>query len=244
MHEPWEKAGRTSQEPSGLRVAWIAWIGLGTLALLVGLLGLLDPWIQDRVRRGGELAVSSVLWNALDFLILIAFLAPYLACVLFSAAAWSTWRAVAHRRRVPASRFRRVGLLAGAIVPTLAAAGLAVGLLIPALPSVDLSAMCQTATFESAVSPNGRYRASVVQVDCGAATGFNRQVVLARLPFGPSTSILYFREQPRLHLAWSGRTVTITGERSTADMDNPPPDSMIWAGVLARYVGPRLHGSL
>jgi hypothetical protein len=131
-------------------------------------------------------------------------------------------------------------VLGGAIVASLGAVVLAAFVLPSALALAARALLCETTTFDEAVSPNGRYRAAVVQVDCGAATGFNRQVLLTRHPFwwAPET-ILYFRQEPPLRLSWSGRTLTIDGDRTRRSMDHPPPDPILWGGVLARYSGPK-----
>jgi hypothetical protein len=89
------------------------------------------------------------------------------------------------------------------------------------------------------VSPNGRYQASVIQIDCGAMSNFNRQVILTRIPFTwASQSILFLNEQPIIHLSWKGRMLTIRGDRTQLSFPHPPPDPMVWGGIMARYVGP------
>ena len=129
--------------------------------------------------------------------------------------------------------------MAGAIVSSVAAVLLG-GLALPsACVSLTRPVLCRTTTFEEALSPNGRYRATVVEVDCGAMSGTNRQVLVVRryLPLAESM-LLYFNGSPSLHLSWSGRTLTISGERSRQSMDHPPPELEIWGGVIVRYEGP------
>jgi hypothetical protein len=240
MNHPSGESVNIARAGAGTRLPLIAWAGVAILAILVGLELLIEPWIQGRVRQGGEVAVPSALWSAIDFLTPIRLLAPDLACLLFAAAAWSTWRAISRRRPFPVPKAMRVIAVFASVIATLAAIILAIPLLDAGLSVVTRSGLCQTTTYQSAVSPNGRYEAAVVEVDCGAATGFNRQVLVTRRPFSwASTSILYFREHPSLQLAWSGRTLTIRGERASSSMDRPPPDPIIWGGMLARYSGPK-----
>jgi hypothetical protein len=95
-----------------------------------------------------------------------------------------------------------------------------------------------TTTFERSTSPNGRYRASVVEIDCGAMSNFNRQVVLTRIPFDwGSQSILFLNERPSLHLSWNVRVLMIRGDRAHVSLPHPPPDPIVWGGIMARYVG-------
>jgi hypothetical protein len=67
----------------------------------------------------------------------------------------------------------------------------------------------------------------------------NRQVIVTRIPFTwASQSILFFNKQPTIHLSWNGRMLTISGDRAQLSLPHPPPDPMVWGGIMARYVGP------
>ena len=109
-------------------------------------------------------------------------------------------------------------------------------LALPVFFFVTRTMMCETSTFDEAVSPNRRYKAAVVQVDCGAMTSSHRQVILVRRPFfWAADTVLYFNRGPVLHLSWEGRTLTVSGDRTLESMDRPPPDPLIHGGVLVRY---------
>ena len=83
----------------------------------------------------------------------------------------------------------------------------------------------------------------MLELDCGAMNSTNRHVVLARRHFPWATSpILYFNGSPSLHLSWSGRTLTIKGERSRKSMDDPPPEVGIGAVCLSDMKGRRPDG--
>jgi hypothetical protein len=107
------------------------------------------------------------------------------------------------------------------------------------LGDIARSAMCETTTFENSLSPNGRYQANVIEIDCGAMSHLNRQVILSRIPLTwASQSILFFNENPVIHLSWKDRMLTISGDRPQRSLPHPPPDPMVWGGIMARYVGP------
>ncbi|PYN01379.1 MAG: hypothetical protein DME07_13475 [Candidatus Rokuibacteriota bacterium] len=181
-----------------------------------------------------------VVWLAIDFLFVIWLFAAELIGVAFAVCTWTTWRVVVRRRQLVASEVARGIVIGGAIVASVGAVVVVAFMLPSALGLVVRPLMCETTTFDEAVSPNGRYRAAVAQVDCGAVTGFNRQVLLTRRPFWwTAQTILYFREEPTLRLSWSGRMLTINGDRTRRSMNRPPPDPILWGGVLARYSGPK-----
>jgi hypothetical protein len=222
-------------------LAAAAWIAIVGVAVLGGLQFLIYPWIHERVTRAGEAGVQPAVWLAIDYLFLVWLFTPELLCLFLALAAWATWR-IRRDRLVTSTAMRRV-LLGGTAISLFGAAALAVLVLPSAFVLLTRPAICETHIFDEAVSPNGRYAAIVAEVDCGAMSGLHRQVVLTRRPFGwASTSILYFNDDPSLRLSWSGRTLSINGDRTLASMKRRPPDPMIWGGVLARYSGPKEYG--
>jgi hypothetical protein len=209
------------------------------LGVIVGLQFLAGSFIADRTRQMGESGVAPALWFAVDYLVVVWLLAPELGCLILGLAALATWCVVLRKEERRRSKIARGVTMAGAIVSSVAAVLLG-GLALPsACVSLTRPVLCRTTTFEEALSPNGRYRATVVEVDCGAMSGTNRQVLVVRryLPLAESM-LLYFNGSPSLHLSWSGRTLTISGERSRQSMDHPPPELEIWGGVIVRYEGP------
>ncbi len=223
-----------------IRFAASAWVVVAGLGLLVGLELLIDPWIHKSASRGGEAAVAPAVWLAIDFLFVIWVFTPQLICLGLAVSAWATWRVAVRRQQLLLTAAARGLVLGGAALSSLAAIVLALLLLPSALALVTRTLLCETSVFEVADSPNGRYRATVAEVDCGAMSGFNRQVLLTRRPFWwAAQSILYFRRDPSLHLSWNRRTLTISGDRTLGSMHRQPPDPMLWGGVLARYSGPK-----
>jgi hypothetical protein len=219
-----------------MRLACYAWIAVVDLGVLASLEFLIYPWVYERVSRGGEVAVSSTTWLAIDFLSTVWVLAPYLGCLGLTMSTWATLRVVVRRHQLLTSNAMRCLVIGGAAISSLGAAHFAMF----TLQSAHILLSCETNTFEEAVSPNGRYTATVAEVDCGAATASNRRILLTRSKLRwASMPILYFRGRPSLHLSWSGRTLTISGDRTLANMARRPPDPMIWGGMLARYAGPK-----
>ena len=228
-----------SQVANPIRLVSLAWIAVVGLGLAVGIQVLTSPWVYERVTHGGESAVAPGVWFVIDCLLVIWLHAPQLAFFVLALAAWATWRVVVHRNQLLQSSAARGLAIAGALISSLGAVVLAV-ILLPSVFGLLLGAMCETLTFERAASPDGRYVAVVAEVDCGAMSSSHRQVRVTRRLFPwASTSLLYFREHPVLHLSWSGRTLTISGDRTLGSMDHPPPDPMMWGGMLARYSGPK-----
>jgi len=224
---------------SRTRAACWSWAVVAVVGVVVGLQYLVGPPIAERATHLGESAVPPALWNAIDYLLVVWLVAPELGCVVLGLAAFATWRVVLRRDERLRSWFSRGSAIAGAVASSLGAIVLAVLAVPSACVSLTQAALCKTTTFEEALSPNGRYRATVLELDCGAMSSTNRHVVLARRHFPWATSpILYFNGSPSLHLSWSGRTLTIRGERSRKSMDDPPPEVGIWGGVLIRYEGP------
>jgi hypothetical protein len=223
-----------------LRMAKVAWvvvfvlIGIGALYFL-----LLFQWHADRPTHGGNAPITPVLSVALDYLFDAWLSLPLLLFAAFFFAAIVTWRAFIASRKMALGHVRRGALAFAGSVAALGAFAIA-ALNLPALLSGSArAALCETTTFEQSVSPNGRYQASVIQVDCGAMSNFNRQVIVTRIPFGwASQSIMFFNGEPTVHVSWNGRLLIIQGQESPKSMPHPPPDPMVWGGIMARYVGP------
>ncbi|MEO7189897.1 MAG: hypothetical protein ABI051_02455 [Vicinamibacterales bacterium] len=222
-----------------IRFAAGAWIAVAVLAAVVSAEFLIYPWIYERVAHGGEAAVAPGQWFAIDFLVVIWSCASQLALLAVGLAAWATWRVWARRASLLTSKVTRSLVLSGTLISCLGVAALAM-VNLPSALGLTLRMGCGTRTFDNALSPNGRYVASVVEIDCGAMSSTHRQVVVRRrLLWWTTASVLYFNDEPLLHLSWKGRTLTISGDRPVNSMAHPPPDPMVWGGVVARYAGPR-----
>jgi hypothetical protein len=175
---------------------------------------------------------------ALDYLFGAWLVLPILALIAFVLVAIASGDAFLDSRQTPVSRARRVIYAFSGIIAALGALAIMVRSTPAILAAGARSVLCDTTTFERSVSPNGRYQATVIQVDCGAMSSFNRQVILTRIPFlWASQSVLFLNAEPTLHLSWHGRMLTIRGSRSPGSLAHPPPDPMVWGGIMARYVG-------
>ena len=206
------------------------------MGVLIGALYWVFPWVNERAKQG-ETGLSAPVWVLIDFIFPILLFAPHVYLCLLLPLAWSSWRIVARWKELLPNRSAMLCMAGVAIFSSLAALVLTKDLAISGFILLTRPALCNTTTFEESASPNGRYHASVVEVDCGAMSGFNRQILLTRWPFyWAPTSILYFNDNPSLHLSWSGRTLLITGNRSLKSMDREPPNPMIWGGVIAKYI--------
>jgi hypothetical protein len=223
------------QETNPIHFAAAAWIAAAGLAAVVSLEFLIAPWVYERVAQSGEGAVAPSQWLAIDFLVVIWTCAPQLALLVVGLAAWATWRVWVRRAELLRSKVTRSLVLSGTLVSFLGGAALTM-LNVPSAFGIMLRTDCEKRTFESAVSPNGRYAAEVAEVDCGAMSSSHRVVLVTRRPFWwGSVPVLYFNGEPSLHLSWSGRTLTTSGDRLPNSMVRPPPDPMVWGGVLVRY---------
>lgn len=84
------------------------------------------------------------------------------------------------------------------------------GLLVIALDRLSDN-MCGTTIFDSTASPDGKTQAVLYEIDCGATTGFNRQVSIVssdtdlkeKNPALP-TSFFAARGKPEVGLIWLG----------------------------------------
>jgi hypothetical protein len=232
--------GRSHSEK--VAVVWVfvfVLCGIGALYFLA-----IFRWHAQRPAPGGDAPSTPVLSLALDYLFAVWLVLPILLCIVLVFAGIEAWRAFLESRKTPVSRARRAAIAFSGIFAALGAL-LIFGMTLPAaLAAGARSTMCRTTTYERSVSPNGRYQAAVIQVDCGAMSNFNRQVILTRIPFvWASQSIMFFNEEPTLHLSWRGRMLTIEGPQSPQNLAHPPPDPMVWGGVMARYVGSEGGGS-
>jgi hypothetical protein len=201
---------------------------------------LLLKWHGSRPIHGGDAPMLPAVSFSLDYLFAVWLILPGLGCMASVFTAFVSWRSLFESRKMPVDRVRRGLLASGAIVASMGALALLALILPSVLATATRSALCRTTTFQTSLSPNSRYQASVMEVDCGAMSNFNRQVILTRIPFTwASQSILFFNGQPTLHLSWSGRMLTIQGEESLQSLARPPPDPMVWGGIMARYIGPK-----
>jgi hypothetical protein len=217
-----------------------AWItvsvicGIGALYFLA-----IFRWHANRPTDGGDAPVIPVLSWALDYLFSAWLVLPRVLFVVLFFASIVTWQAFFESRRMAFGRVRRRALACAGLMAVLGALAIAALSLPSLLGDITRSALCETTTFERSVSPDGRYQASVIEIDCGAMSHLNRQVVLTRIPLSSASQvILFFNENPAIHLSWKGRMLTISGDRSRQSLPHPPPDPMVWGGIMARYVGP------
>jgi hypothetical protein len=219
-------------------IAWtivLVLCGLGALNYL-----LLLKWYGSRPIPEGAAPVFPALSFSLDYLFAVWLILPQLGCVVSVFAAFVSWRSFFNSRKMPVGGVRRGLLVSGAIVASIGALVLLALILPSTLATATRSALCRTTTFQTLMSPNRRYQASVIEVDCGAMSSFNRQVILTRIPLTwASQSILFFNGQPTLHLSWNDRMLTIQGEEPPQSLARRPPDPMVWGGIMARYIGPK-----
>lgn len=211
-----------------------SWIAVALLAILQGSALVLYPVVVEQASRGGESAVAPILWLAMDHLWPIWTAAPYTFCFALALAAVASWSVFLCRRELLMTKARTAVVLVSGTAAMIGALVLGWTQVSPAWPTILLN--CETESFETVVSPNGRYEARVVEVDCGAASSANRQVRITRRPWGwTEFTLLYLNDHPELRLSWSGRALTIVGERELASMARAPAEPFVWAGVLVRY---------
>lgn len=220
-----------------IALAWalvFALCGIGALYFLAQY-----RWYADRPMHGGGAPSVPALSLALDYLFGAWLILPILLLIAFVLTAIAGWSAFLESGNASVGRARRVGYAFSGIVASLCALAIVVRAAPTVLADGARSVLCDTTTFARSVSPNGRYEASAIQIDCGAMSDFNRQVIFTRIPFfWASQSILFFNGEPKLSLSWQGRMLTIRGSRSAESLPHPPPDPVVWGGMMARYVGP------
>lgn len=196
-------------------------------------------WYADRPTHGGGAPSVSALPLAVDYLFGAWLILPLLLLVAFVLAATPGWFAFLDSGNTSVGRVGRLAYAFSGIAASLGALAIVVRAAPTVLVDGARSVLCDTTTFARSVSPNGRYQAMVIQIDCGAMSDFNRQVIFTRIPFfWASQSILFFNGEPKLYLTWQGRMLTIRGSRSAGSLPHPPPDPIVWGGIMARYVGP------
>lgn len=219
-----------------LLFAWI-WVialcGIGALYYLVQY-----RWYADRPMRGGGAPSAPMLSAVLDYLFGAWLILPILLVIALVLVAFAARRALCDSQGEPIGLIQRLVYVLSGVVAGLSALVI-VGMSVPtALAAGARAVLCDTTTFERSVSPNGRYEAAVVGIDCGATTSLNRQVILTRIPFSwASQSALFFNGEPMLRLDWNGRMLTIRGSRSIRSLPHPPPDPAVWGGIMVRYAG-------
>jgi hypothetical protein len=195
-------------------------------------------WYVERPAHGGGAPLAPAFGLVLDYLFGAWLILPILLVIALVAATLAARAALRDSSGGPVSLVQRIACVFSGIVAALSALAI-LGMHVPTILAAGArSLLCDTTTFERSVSPNGRYRATVIQIDCGAMSDFNRQVILTRIPFfWASETILFFNGEPKLHLSWKGRMLTIQGSRSIRSLPHPPPDPMVWGGIMIRYVG-------
>lgn len=207
-----------------------AWVAVVVLCGLGSLYVALYYWSADIIGHGATASIPTCLGLLLDELLAVWIVLPAALLIALMIVAVTGWRRIFNAQSRPESGPRRLLLL----VSTVFASGCAISLALLKLPSLLGSAfragICETTTYEESISSNGRYKAAVIEINCGAMSSSNRQVILTRVPFdSASQSILYFNKQPAVHLAWKNRELTIVGEKSRESFAHPPPDPLLWA---------------
>lgn len=225
-----------TRRPSNLARAWIA---VAVLCSLGTLYVALYYWSATIVGRGAAASIPSSLGFVLDELLLVWIILPTALIIALIIVAVIGWRRISDARSRTHTDARRRLVLLGTVLASVCATGLALLKLPSLLGSAFRATICETTTFEESISPNRRYRAAVIQINCGAMSSSNRQVILTRVPFDSAwQSILYFNKQPAVHLAWRNRELTVVGENPRQSLAHPPPDPLLWGGILVRYLGP------
>jgi hypothetical protein len=216
-----------------------AWIAVAALCGLGCLYVALYYWSADHIGHGAAASIPLSLGFALDELLVVWIVFPFALLIALIVITVIGWRSILNARSRAHTGLRRRLLLVGAVLASICATGLALLKLPSLLGSAFRATICETTTLEESKSPNGRYRAAVIEINCGAMSSSNRQVVLMRVPFySASQSILYFNKDPAIHLAWNERELTIVGDRPRRSLAHPPPDPLLWGGILVRYLGP------
>jgi len=227
---------KTTHRSSNLARAWIAvaaLCGLGCLYVA------LYYWTAEHVAHSAGASIPLSLGFALDELLVVWIVLPFSLLIALIAIMVIGWRRILNVRSRAHTGSRRWLLLLGTVLASICATGLALLKLPSLLSSTFRATICETTTYEESTSPDGRYKAAVIETDCGAMSSSNRQVVLTRIPFYSAwQSILYFNKEPAIHLAWNDRELTIVGERPRQSLAHPPPDPLLWGGILVRYSGP------
>ncbi|MBS0418352.1 MAG: hypothetical protein JSR66_11610 [Proteobacteria bacterium] len=215
------------------------WIAIAVIFGLGALYVALYYWSAANIGHGAAASIPSLLGFVLDELLLVWIILPVALFIVLVIVAVIGWRRTFDTRsRVQGSKHGRL-ILVGTVFASVCATGLALLKLPSLLNSAFRATICETTTYAEAISPDGRYKAAVIQINCGAMSSSNRQVILTRVPFDSAwESILYFNKQPGVHLAWKKRELTIVGEKSRASLAHSPPDPLLWGGILVRYLGP------
>jgi hypothetical protein len=216
-----------------------AWIAVAAICGLACLYVALYYWSADHIGRGAAASIPTSLGFALDELLVVWIVFPFVLLLALIVITFIGWRSILSARSRAHTGSRPRLRLVGTILASICASGLALMKLLSLLGTAFSATMCETTTFEDSISPNGRYRAAVIERNCGAMSSSNRQVVLMRVPFfSASQSILYFNKDPALRLAWNERELTIVGDKPRRSLAHPPPDPLLWGGILVRYLGP------
>jgi hypothetical protein len=88
----------------------------------------------------------------------------------------------------------------------------------------DFDDMCGNTIEQSLKSPNNRMKVVVFERDCGATTGFSRQVSLLNANDklqNTSGNVIVFRGLPRLHILWkSNKNLEITHNSNDVGNDS------------------------
>lgn len=98
----------------------------------------------------------------------------------------------------------------GSVITFFALAGICVVLVLDGLDRLS-DEMCTTTIFHQSASLNGKVKAVLYQVDCGATTGFNRHVSVVSVDTdltkknpGLGSSPFALRGMPEVKIAWLG----------------------------------------
>jgi hypothetical protein len=205
------RGNNETRRSSGFARAWVA------IAVLCGLGSFyvaLYYWSADIIGHGAAASIPSSLGFVLDELLVVWIILPTALLIALIVAAVIGWRRTIDARSRAQSGTRRRLLLVGTVLASVCATGLALLKLPALLGSASRATICETTTYEESISPNGRYKAAVIQINCGAMSSSNRQIILTRVPFDSAwQSFLYFNNEPTVRLSWRNRELTVVGER-------------------------------
>jgi hypothetical protein len=215
-----------------LRFAIISFLAFIFVILAIFTTDSLVKYANAKINSAGGLV-----YNFIDFLAPIYMLQYELLFISLFCLSISLWRTYKNRSQVFTKKNFTSITVVIALISTIATCLLGVGVGIDWLGKIFRNTACIKSVYEHSTSPDGRYSAEVVMVDCGAASRIHRSVQITRIPFGllPIQAI-YFNDTPSLRLEWQGRMLIVHGDRTLESMKNKPPTYSHIAGVIFHYM--------
>ena len=157
----------------------MAWIAVAVLCGLGTLYVALYYWPAAIVGPGAAASIPSSFGFVLDERLLVWIILPTAVLIALIMVAVIGWRRISDARSRTHTGARRRLVLLGTVLASVCATGLALLELPSLLGSAFRATLCETTTYEESISPNGRYRAAVIQIICGAMSSSNRQARLS-----------------------------------------------------------------